>query len=112
MSLCQLSDDDCITILNKNEINILKVKALILKGHVYKKDGLWDISISRPVRNRAIAIITRDNTKTELIQYIHRLCFNPTPRTFLKVTKNGKFLTFSGLNNQQLLKHLPPSIAT
>ena len=26
--------------------------------------------------------------------------------------KNGKFLTWTGINNQQLLKHLPPIIAT
>ena len=30
ISLCQLCDDDCVAILDKNQINILKVKTLIL----------------------------------------------------------------------------------
>ena len=32
ISLCQLCDDDCVAILEMNEINILEVKTLILKG--------------------------------------------------------------------------------
>ena len=107
-----MCDDYCVSILGKNKINILKGRTLILKGHSNKTDGLWDIPISRPVSNRAMAIITRDKTKTELIQYLHRCCFSPTLRTFLKEIKNGKFLRCPGLNNQHLLKHLPPSIAT
>ena len=30
----------------------------------------------------------------------------------LKAINNGNLLTWIGLNNQQLLKHMPPSIAT
>ena len=85
---------------------------LILKGHRNKTDGLWDIPISRPVRHHAMSIITKDKKKTGLIQYLHGCCFSPTPRTFLKATNNGNFLIWPGLNNQQLLQHLPPSIVT
>ena len=112
ISLGQLCDDDRVAILDKNEIDILKGKRLILKGNGNNKDGLWDIPISITVRHCAIAIITKEKTKTELIQYLHGFCFSPTPRTFLKTIKNGNFLTWPGLNNQKLLKHLPPIIAT
>ena len=61
--LVQLCDDDCITILEENEINILKDKEIILKGNRNKTDGLWDIPISIPLRNSAHAIITRDRIK-------------------------------------------------
>ena len=54
-------------------------------------------------------ITTRYKTKTELIQYLHACCFSLTERTFLKATKNENFLTWPGLNNQKLLKHMPPS---
>ena len=54
--------------------------------------------------------IKRYKTKTELIQYLHGLCLIQTPRTFLKAIKNGNFLTWPGLNNQTLLKHMPPRI--
>ena len=102
----------CVDILDKNEINILKGNTLILKGHRNKIDGLWDITISIPVRHFVMAIITKDKTKTELIQYLYGFCFIPTPRTFMKAINNGNFLTWPGLKNQQLLKHLPPRIAT
>ena len=99
ISLCQLCDDECVAILDKNEINILKGKTIILKGHRNKKYGIWVIPISRLVRHRAMAIITKNKKKTELIKYPHGYCFSLTPRTFLKSIKNGNFLTWPGLNN-------------
>ena len=57
--LGQLCDDDCVAILYKNEINILKGKTLILKGHRNKTDGLCDIPISILATHYAIAIIKR-----------------------------------------------------
>ena len=57
-----------------------------------------------------MVIIAKDKIKTELILYLHGCCFSPTPRTFLKLISNGNFLTWPGLNNQQLLKHIPPNI--
>ena len=110
ISLVQLCDDECVAILDKNEVNILKGKTLIVKGHRNKTNGLWDILISRPVRHCDMVIITKDKTKTEPIQYLHRFCFRTTPRTFLKAIKNGNFLTCPGLNNKPLLKHLPPAL--
>ena len=112
ISLCQLCDDDCVAILYKNVINIIKSKTLILKGHRNNIDFLWGIPISIPVRHRAMAIIPKEKTKIELIQYIHGCFFSPTPRTFLKAINNGNFLTWPVLNNQQVLKHLPPRTAT
>ena len=66
--LCQLCEDDCITILDKNEINIVKGKKIILKEHRRKTYGICYIPISRPVRHCDLAIITRDKTKTKLIK--------------------------------------------
>ena len=71
ISLEKLCDKDCISIIDKNEINIIKYKTLILKGHVNNTDGLCYIPISRSLRDHAHAIITIDKTKTELIQYLH-----------------------------------------
>ena len=69
--LIQLCDNDCIAILDKNDINILKNKKLILKVHINKKDGLWYIPVSRLLTYCAHEIIAKDNTKTELISYLH-----------------------------------------
>ena len=62
--LGQLSGYHCISILDKNEINIIKYKKLILKGQRNNTYGLWDIPISRPLRHCAHKIITIDTTKT------------------------------------------------
>ena len=56
------------------------------------------------------SIKTRDKTKTDIIQYLHGYCFSPVQRIFLKVINNGNFLTWTGFNNQTLLKHLTPII--
>ena len=37
--LGKLCDNNCIVILEKNEMNILKDRKLILKGHIEKTDG-------------------------------------------------------------------------
>ena len=45
ISLCQMCNDDCVAILDKNEIHIIKENKLILKEHRNKTYGLWDITI-------------------------------------------------------------------
>ena len=40
------------------------------------------------------------------------MLIHPHSNSFLEVNKNGNFLTWPGLNNQHMLKHLRPSIAT
>ena len=40
------------------------------------------------------------------------MLLHPYNKDFSEVDKNGNFLTWLGLKNQQLLKQLPPSIVT
>ena len=61
--LGKICGNDCITILDNIEINIIKYKTLILKVNRNKTYGLWDIPSSRLLRHRSHAIITKDNTK-------------------------------------------------
>ena len=58
-----------------------------MQGHRNPDDGLWDIPIKKPFENKALAIITKDKTKRELIQYLHGCCFSPTPRNFICAIK-------------------------
>ena len=87
ISLGQLCDDEFISILDHIEINILKDSKIILKGNRNKTYRLWNIPISITLRYRYHAIITQENSKTELINYLHVCCFRSTPRTFLKAIK-------------------------
>ena len=83
-----------------------------MQGHRNPDNGLWDIPIKKHFKHKALAIITKDKTKTELIQYLHGCCFSPTPRTFLRAIKNVNFLTWPGLNITDITRFLTDYIAT
>ena len=83
-----------------------------MQGHRNPDDGLWEIPIKKPFQHKALAIITRYKTKTELIQYLHGFCFSPTTCTFIRAIKNGNFLTWPGLNIPNITRFIPASIAT
>ena len=59
ISFGKLCDNDCISILDKNEINVIKYSKIKLNGGWNKSYGLWDIPISKPLRHGAHEIITR-----------------------------------------------------
>jgi hypothetical protein len=142
ISLGQLADDNCITILDKNEINIykptledsisntitkdknIKLGNKILQGPRNRTDGLWDLKIpttttmhkNKPTTTNLLhsanAIIRKDQTKTTLATYLHASAGYPAISTFTKAIKNGNFLTWPGINNLSFTKHLEKSIAT
>ena len=47
VSLGQLCDDDCIVILTKQSLDVIKNKMTVLKGIRNHSDGLWDIPIKK-----------------------------------------------------------------
>ena len=111
-SLGQMCDDYWTAILDNYDINILKDYHIMSKRHRNNTDILWYIPITITLRHWAHVIIAWYKTKTDLMQYLHGCCYIPIPRIFLKVINIGDLLTGPGLNKQQLLKHLPTSIAT
>ena len=64
ISLGQLCDDDCVSILDKHKIQVIKESKVVIQVHRNPDDGLWDISIKKPFQHKALAIITKDKTKT------------------------------------------------
>ena len=111
VSIGQLCDDNCIAILDKQEINVYKNKQLIFKGHRNPSDGLWDIPLhpSRPIaaclpasspapfQPVANAISCRNKTCTELAQYHHATAGSPPIETFFAAITKGNFLTWPGI---------------
>jgi hypothetical protein len=133
ISLGQLADDNCITILSKNNINIYKNNNInkhhtdqltnkILSGPRNKSDGLWDIILptsqnlhsqtSLNTNHQINAIIRKDQTKQDLATYLHASAGFPSISTFTKAIKNGNFLTWPGIDTLSFTKHLPKSIPT
>ena len=50
--------------------------------------------------------------KAELAEYLHQCLFSPTPATLIKAIKNDQLISFPGLTEELITKHLPPSTAT
>ena len=57
-------------------------------------------------------IIRKQQTKHDLIKYLHAACFSPTNATWIRAVKNNHFNTWPGLTIDLIKNHLPKSIAT
>ena len=64
-------------------------------------------------KEQALNVIIRKNqTKLELARYLHGCLFSPVKATLLKAIKNGHFLSWDGLSEELINKHLPVVEAT
>jgi hypothetical protein len=120
ISVGQLCDDNYIAVLDKKLIKIFKNKKCILEGKRNTTDGLWDITIpsadarppqQAPPPHQLNAIIRKNQSKTELVQYPHGCCGSPGLSTWKKAIKNGNFITWPGIDSISLSR-LPKSIAS
>jgi hypothetical protein len=116
ISIGQLCDDDCIAVLDKSKLQVFKNQKCILQGPRNPIDGLWDISIplaSRsPPKHHINAIIRKDLSKTQLVQYLYGCCGSPVVSTWKKAIKNGNFITWPGIDSLSIDAHLPKSVAS
>ena len=118
ISIGQLCDDNCIAVLDKKHLQVFKNKECILKGTRNKTDGLWDIALPLPATlsppakstETVNAIIRRDISKTQLVQYLYGCLGSPAVSTWQYSVKNGNFITWPGLENLSIRAHLPDGI--
>jgi hypothetical protein len=69
-------------------------------------------SKKQSVPQQAKAIIRKDQTKTELAQYLYGCCSSPAVSTWKKAIKNGNFITWPGIDTISLDRDLPKSVAS
>ena len=118
ISLGQLCDNNCEIHLNKHELQVLKNYEVVMRGFRNQQDGLWDIPITKHSNAPGLllpklsVIMRKDKTKADLATYLHAACFSPTTDTFIKAIKNNHFITWPGLTQLLIQKHLLPSIDT
>ena len=91
ISLGQMFEDDYISILDKNEINILKNDTLIFNGHRNKTDGLWYIPISRLLRHIDNANHHKRQNENIIDTVSSCTLLQPHPKTFPGSNKIWKF---------------------
>jgi hypothetical protein len=85
ISIGQLRDDDCVTILDNTKIEVFKNDTCVLSGKRNATDGIWDIPIpitsaranNPPVTQQVNAITHKDQTKTAFTQYLYGCCGSP-----------------------------------
>jgi hypothetical protein len=120
ISIGQLCDDDCVAVLDKRVIKVFKDQQCVLQGYRNPTDGLWDIALPAPSAQptpvaspsqQINAIIRKDLSKTQLVQYLHGCCGSPVLSTWNKAIKNGNFITWPGIDSLSL-SSLPKSIAS
>ena len=107
ISVGQLCDDGCEVRFNKEAATILKNNKIITTGIRNLRDGLWDILLaSTPVQTvpsttsyQANAIISLEQTKRELLDYLQATLFSPIKSTTLRAILNNNLMSFPGLEN-------------
>ena len=99
--------------LAKEKAIVSKNNKIVTVGTRNLRDGLWDIIVSRasflkptPSNNsqQVNAVISLQQTKKELLDYLQASLFSPVKSTVLQAISNNNLFTFPGLDNIQLVR--------
>ena len=69
-----------------------------------------EIARINSISNKANVILRKNQTKTDLVKYLHAACMNLTTSTFLRAIKNEHFASWPGLTHNLVARHLPKSM--
>ena len=95
VSVVQLCDTGHTVSFSKENVTIREKDSIKLIGKWYKSSSLWKIPLGQQLANGVIN--TLNNTKRQLVDYFHAVCFRPEPHTFIKAIKKVHFSTWPGL---------------
>ena len=70
-----------------------------------------DIKQQKKIDHRMNVILRKKQTHVQLAEYLHRAYFSPTKTKFTKAIRRNNFLTWPGLTQELVNKHLPKSIS-
>lgn len=125
LSVGQLCDDDCDVLFNKNYMKVEKHGNVILNGIRNRTDGLWDVHFNQDTEKnkpslpsnaqvipKANVILRHDQTKEELVAYLHGTMLFPTARNWIQKIRQGNFKTWPGLTPSLVSRYLQKSIDT
>jgi hypothetical protein len=100
--------DALVTVCNSQKFQILSVPR-------YLDTGLWHINLKQdnqqihhPVANNVYEL----RNKGALVHYLHKALFSPTKSALLQAVKNGHLVTWPGLTEDTIHKHLKLTLAT
>jgi hypothetical protein len=78
------------------------------------KSLLWRVNLKQKFEPEIVQCnhAHDNNNQKDLINYLHAACFSPIKSTWIKAINNGNFLSWPGLNEHTVEKHLSKSTST
>jgi hypothetical protein len=116
LSVGQLCNEGYTVTLRNKLVTICNFQELqILKGARDLDTGLWPINLRKEHQQTQLAVANNvyelRNTGS-LVNYLHKAMFSPTKSAFLQTVKNGHLVTWPGLTEKAINKHLKLTPAT
>jgi hypothetical protein len=116
LSIGKLCDHGCIAIYEKDTVNILKDKKIILQGKRDFSTGLWFIDLNKnnqPTHHFASAstIVHNDINTAQRVAFFHAALGSPTPSTLTDAMDRG-FINIPAFTKAMFNRNLPKLIAS
>jgi hypothetical protein len=110
LSVGQLCDEGYIVTFQRDTVTICSSESSkLLSGRQDETTGLWGINLKQtnkhipdPISNNVYELC---NTGA-LVHYLHKALFSPTKAAMLQVVKDGHLITWPGLTEDAINKHL------
>jgi hypothetical protein len=114
ISMEQLCDNECSVTFTQDRVTVSTNGKYVMYGSRDPKSSLWRVDLKQNMTPK-IAQCNHahdNNNRKDSINYLHAACFSPVKSTWIKAIKNGNFSSWSGLNEQNIEKHLSKSTST
>jgi hypothetical protein len=116
LSVGHLCEEGYIVTFNNASVTVCNYqKSQILRGPQDLHTGLWRINLRRnnqlihqPIANNVYEL----RSTGTLVHYLHKTLFIPTKSALLQAVKNGHLITWHGLTEDDIHKHLKLTPAT
>jgi hypothetical protein len=116
LSVGQLCDEGYIVTFKQASVTICdSEKAQILNGPRDMNKGLWRINLKQPNNHIPEPIpnnVYELGNTGGLVHYLHKALFSPTKSAMLQAVKDGHLITWPGLTEDAINKHLRLTPAT
>jgi hypothetical protein len=114
ISVGQLCDYGCGITLTHDQVTVNKNKECVMRGSRDPKSRLWRVDLKQKYERHEVQCnhAHDNNNQKDLINYLHAACFSHVSSTWITTIKNGNFLSWPGLTEHAVGKHLSKSTAT
>jgi hypothetical protein len=114
ISVGKICDNRCNVTFTHNQVTATKNKECVMRGSRDTKSRLWRFDLKQKFEKHEVKCnhAHDNNSQKALINYLHAACFSPVKSTWITAIKNGNFLSWSGLTEHAVEKHLSKSTAT